>query len=49
MHISELDTPSLLLDMDVMDANLQRMASYCEATGLSLRPHINTHKIPALA
>ncbi len=49
MHISELDTPSLLLDLDVMERNLRRMGEYCSSTGLSLRPHIKTHKIPAIA
>lgn len=49
MHISELDTPSVLVDLDVMERNLARMADYCARTGMRLRPHIKTHKIPELA
>lgn len=49
MHISELDTPSVLVDLDVMEANLKRMSDYCATTGISLRPHVKTHKIPELA
>jgi D-serine deaminase-like pyridoxal phosphate-dependent protein len=49
MHISELDTPAVLVDLDVMERNLARMAEYCTQTGMTLRPHIKTHKIPELA
>lgn len=41
---SEIPTPALLLDIDVLDANLRRMARRCEALGVSLRPHAKTHK-----
>lgn len=47
--IYDLDTPALLVDLDVMDANLIRMQEYCNQHKLGLRPHIKTHKIPALA
>lgn len=49
MHISELDTPAVLVDLDILEHNLERMAAYSRASGVSLRPHIKTHKIPALA
>lgn len=49
MHISDLDTPALLIDLDIMERNLERVASYTKQHGLRLRPHIKTHKIPALA
>jgi D-serine deaminase-like pyridoxal phosphate-dependent protein len=49
MHVSELDTPALIVDLDVMDRNLSRMADYCRAHQLLLRPHTKTHKIPELA
>ncbi|HEY8997443.1 MAG TPA: alanine racemase [Edaphobacter sp.] len=49
MHISELDTPSLLLDLDIMERNLRRMGEYCTQHNIALRPHIKTHKIPAIA
>ena len=49
MHISELETPAVIVDLDVMDHNLARMADYCRANKLLLRPHTKTHKIPELA
>jgi D-serine deaminase-like pyridoxal phosphate-dependent protein len=49
MHVSELDTPALLIDLDVMERNLRRVAEYTKTHGLRLRPHTKTHKIPALA
>lgn len=49
MHIWELDTPALLLDLDVMERNIRHMAQYCGRIGVGLRPHIKTHKIPAIA
>ena len=49
MHISELETPAVVVDLDVMDQNLSRMADYCRKRGLLLRPHTKTHKIPELA
>jgi len=49
MHVRDLDTPALLIDLDVMERNLQRAADYAKTHGLRLRPHTKTHKIPALA
>src|SRR3982751_817884 len=48
MHISELDTPALIVDVDIMERNLARMGTYVRAHGLRPRPHTKTHKIPAL-
>ncbi len=42
--ISEIPTPALLLDLDRLEANLSEMASRCDALGVTLRPHIKTHK-----
>ena len=49
MLISELDTPALVVDLDVMERNLSQMAAYCREHSLRLRPHTKTHKIPELA
>ncbi len=49
MKIHELETPALIVDLDRMEGNLQRMADYCHEHGLNLRPHTKTHKIPQLA
>ena len=47
--IDDLDTPSVLIDLDLVEANLRRAQDYADAHGLKLRPHIKTHKIPELA
>jgi D-serine deaminase-like pyridoxal phosphate-dependent protein len=40
----ELDTPALIVDLDIMERNLRRVAEYCSAHKLRLRPHTKTHK-----
>lgn len=45
----ELDTPSLLVDLDVMEKNMTRMADIATKHGVKLRPHIKTHKSPWVA
>jgi D-serine deaminase-like pyridoxal phosphate-dependent protein len=49
MRLDELDTPAAWIDLDTMERNLASMAAYARDHGLSLRPHIKTHKVPALA
>ncbi len=49
MFIRQLDTPALLVDLDVMERNLRRAAEYARAHDLRLRPHTKTHKVPELA
>ncbi|MEK5444373.1 D-TA family PLP-dependent enzyme [Fredinandcohnia sp. FSL W7-1320] len=45
----ELDTPSLLIDREIMMDNINRMQNYANKYGVKLRPHTKTHKMPALA
>ncbi|MEQ8676756.1 MAG: alanine racemase [Aggregatilineales bacterium] len=49
MQISELDTPSVVIDLDKMEANIARMQAHCDSLGIKFRPHIKTHKIPEIA
>jgi D-serine deaminase-like pyridoxal phosphate-dependent protein len=49
MHIDQLDTPSIVIDLDRMERNMAKLSAYCQASGLQLRPHTKTHKIPELA
>ena len=48
MRIDDLDTPALIIDLDIMERNLARVAAYAREHNLRLRPHTKTHKIPAL-
>ncbi|MEP3279628.1 MAG: D-TA family PLP-dependent enzyme [Stappiaceae bacterium] len=47
--ISALSTPVPVVDEDVVAINIGRVQRYMDEIGLSFRPHIKTHKIPALA
>ncbi len=49
MSIHELDTPFLMLDLDQLDQNIAQMAQFAANHGLHLRPHVKTHKCPAIA
>lgn len=45
----EIDTPAVLVDLDIAEANIDRFQTHCNAHGLAVRPHIKTHKLPMLA
>ena len=47
--IDDLDTPSLIVDMDIFERNLHRMANFTRECGVNLRPHVKTHKVPEIA
>jgi D-serine deaminase-like pyridoxal phosphate-dependent protein len=49
MLVSELDTPVVTIDLDVMEETIRRYQAYCDQHGVLNRPHIKTHKIPAIA
>ena len=49
MPEEEVDTPSLLLDLDAFEHNLDRMAALLAPTGARLRAHAKTHKSPVIA
>ena len=44
-----IDTPALVIDLDAMERNLARMADFCRARGLRLRPHAKMHKSAELS
>lgn len=48
-HKFNLETPCLVLDMDVLERNLQKMQTAIDRAGKNLRPHVKTHKCSALA
>jgi len=45
----DLPTPSLLLDLDRLEANLAFMRDRAAALGVRLRPHVKTHKCVEIA
>lgn len=49
MRLEDLPTPALLLDLDVLEANLAGMQARCRNLGVALRPHVKTHKCLEIA
>ncbi|MBC7289659.1 MAG: alanine racemase, partial [Armatimonadetes bacterium] len=47
--IYDLDTPALLVDLDVLERNIARQQAAAERAGLQMRPHIKAHKTPEIA
>ncbi|MGH9367316.1 MAG: YceI family protein [Thermoanaerobaculia bacterium] len=43
--IEELPTPAVLVDLDVLERNIARMAERARAARVKLRPHAKTHKV----
>lgn len=49
MTKADLSTPALLVDLDLLEANVAAMAAHARRAGCHLRPHAKTHKCPAIA
>ena len=49
MRKEELDTPVLIVDLDIMEHNIKDMADAVADAGVILRPMIKTHRCPAIA
>ena len=49
MHIDQLETPAPVVDLDRLETNITRLQTYLDEHKIANRPHIKTHKIPAIA
>ena len=49
MRIEDLDTPALVIDLDVLERNVRAMSDAAGEAGVRLRPHTKTHKSPEIA
>jgi D-serine deaminase-like pyridoxal phosphate-dependent protein len=45
----QLDTPALLVDLDLFEANVHTLAKACADHGVAWRPHSKAHKCPDIA
>lgn len=45
----ELDTPSLVIELDALEANLDTVHTFFRQTSANLRPLVSIHGCPALA
>jgi len=46
---NDLATPALVLDLDLFESNMNKMASFVLSRGRGFRPHAKTHKCPEIA
>jgi 3-hydroxy-D-aspartate aldolase len=46
---SKLQTPALVIDLDVLERNIALMAEHARKRGIALRPHAKTHKSATIA
>ena len=44
-----LATPALVIELDIFERNITRMAEFARARGIALRPHAKTHKCAEIA
>ena len=49
MLVSQLETPALIVDLDVLEQNQRRMMELLRPLGVALRPHYKSHKCTAIA
>ncbi|MDW7672509.1 MAG: alanine racemase, partial [Bacillota bacterium] len=49
MELSHVQTPALILDLDVFEENARIMQDYVSGTKMALRPHYKSHKCTAIA
>src|SRR5262245_42592232 len=45
----DLDTPALLIDLDLFEANVREASTLCRQHGVAWRPHAKCHKSPDIA
>ncbi len=45
----DLDSPALCVDLDKMEQNIKHVHTRLQGTGTGVRPHVKTHKCPAIA
>ena len=46
INISEIDTPSIIVDLDIVENNIKKMQNFANDNDVSMRPHSKTNKSP---
>lgn len=49
LRVDLIDTPALVVDLDAMERNIQRMADFARKHGVRWRPHAKLHKSAEIA
>ena len=47
--VDDLDTPAVIVDLDILEKNISGMQDVCRKADIALQVHIKTHKIPEIA
>lgn len=47
--VAELDTPALVVDMDILEANIARVHARFRDSAANIRPYVEAHRCPAIA
>jgi D-serine deaminase-like pyridoxal phosphate-dependent protein len=45
----ELETPALLIDLEILEGNIKRLSAFCRQHNINWRPHVKAVKVPELA
>src|SRR5580693_9273945 len=49
LYKEDLPTPCMLVDQEIFEANLRKMATHCRTSGIHLRGHVKVHKSTEIA
>ena len=49
INIKQIETPALLIDLNIMESNINIMAQYFRDKKTKLKPHFKTFKCPTIA
>lgn len=49
MNIKDIETPAVLVDLDIVEANIARTQAHIDDANFAFRPHIKTHKLTEIA
>jgi D-serine deaminase-like pyridoxal phosphate-dependent protein len=48
IDVRELETPAVTIDIPILESNIRRVQALLARHGVANRPHVKTHKIPAI-
>ena len=48
-RVEEIDTPALVVDLDILERNIDTLHSFFRKQAAKVRPHIESHRCPAIA
>ena len=46
IQVFEIDTPSIIVDLDIAEKNIKKMQDFANSQNVSMRPHSKTNKSP---